>query len=253
MMYTIIAVRSGEENLTLVRPPAGLLTAEEAAVFAGLKSAKRQQDWLTGRYAAKHLLQHAWREETGRHLSFNDFSVLKKGSGAPQIKWRIGNDHRPATLSISHAGKLAFCALSFRQNAFLGCDVEQVAQRSPAFVADYFTPAEQALVQHAPPGRQALCANTIWSAKEAVLKALELGLTVDTRAVTCLPEFSPLPCCRLFSVALDTERITRPVPEMSGRWWVSGDYVFTLVAPITIFANEAVIDVSPVFFPEPVL
>jgi len=42
-----------------------------------------------------------------------------------------------------------------------------------------------------PPGERDLVTNVVWCAKEAVLKALGLGLTVDTYAVRCLPGAAP--------------------------------------------------------------
>ncbi len=239
-MYTIVCPRDVDPDLARGRPPAGLLTLEEAALFAGLKTKKRRQDWLTGRYAAKYLVCHALREETGYHFSWDDFAVLPKETGAPDLVWRIENGTRPVTLSISHAGELAFCALCLGRNALLGCDVEQVVPRSAAFITDYFTPAEQSLLHQTPPGRHPVLANAIWSGKEAVLKVLEVGLTVDTRAVTCLPEGGFGSGFHTFSIALDPARLTRPVPELAGRWWVAGDYVFTLAAPAARFARAGI-------------
>ena len=53
-----------------------------------------------------------------------------------------------------------------------------------AFVADYFTPAEQALAHRAPSERDwQRVTNLIWSAKESALKVLRTGLRRDTRSV----------------------------------------------------------------------
>ena len=55
-------------------------------------------------------------------------------------------------------------------------------------VATFFTEDEQRFVRDAPPRERDLRANLIWCAKEAVLKALGFGLTVDTFELSCLPE-----------------------------------------------------------------
>jgi 4'-phosphopantetheinyl transferase len=68
----------------------------------------------------------------------------------------------------------------------LGCDLELVEPRSDAFIADYFTAKEQALVAHAGADRFRLVA-LLWSAKESALKALRVGLRVDTRSVIVSP------------------------------------------------------------------
>ncbi|MCZ7667962.1 MAG: 4'-phosphopantetheinyl transferase superfamily protein [Chloroflexi bacterium] len=66
--------------------------------------------------------------------------------------------------------------------------MERIASRSPEFVTDYFTKEEQVLVDRASADMRDVAVTAVWSAKEAALKALHLGLTVDTRAVTCLLE-----------------------------------------------------------------
>jgi 4'-phosphopantetheinyl transferase EntD len=69
--------------------------------------------------------------------------------------------------------------------ARVGADIELIAEKTPEFVEQYFTTAEWAAVAAAPAGRQAMAATLIWSAKESALKALHLGLRVDTRLVDC--------------------------------------------------------------------
>ena len=69
----------------------------------------------------------------------------------------------------------------------VGVDVEGVAPRSDSFVEAYFAADEVHWIGQALDDEQALMATITWSAKEAVLKALQLGLTVDTRRVSCLP------------------------------------------------------------------
>ena len=66
----------------------------------------------------------------------------------------------------------------------LGIDLEIVEPRSHGFVSDFLTPAEQEYV--AGRGRGEAwdeAANLIWSAKEAALKVLRVGLRADTRTV----------------------------------------------------------------------
>src|SRR5205085_4337109 len=52
-----------------------------------------------------------------------------------------------------------------------------------AFIADYFTAEEQALIARAPVCDQDFFANLLWSSKESALKALRQGLRLDTRSV----------------------------------------------------------------------
>ncbi|HQR68421.1 MAG TPA: 4'-phosphopantetheinyl transferase superfamily protein, partial [Thermoanaerobaculia bacterium] len=66
----------------------------------------------------------------------------------------------------------------------VGVDIERIAPRSPGLVRDFFDPEEAAAWEALAkgPARDAF-ATAVWSAKESVLKALHLGLTVDTRSV----------------------------------------------------------------------
>ncbi len=71
--------------------------------------------------------------------------------------------------------------------AQIGADIEGVEPRSDTFIQSYFAADEIRWIGQALDDEQALLATATWSAKEAVLKALHLGLTVDTRQVVCLP------------------------------------------------------------------
>ena len=69
----------------------------------------------------------------------------------------------------------------------MGCDLEMVEPRSDAFVADYFTVEEQALVARASTADRTWLLALLWSAKESALKALHEGLRLDTRSVVVSP------------------------------------------------------------------
>jgi 4'-phosphopantetheinyl transferase len=64
----------------------------------------------------------------------------------------------------------------------LGCDLELIEPRSDAFVGDFLTSAEQALVAVTGAERD-LVANLVWCGKESALKVLRTGLRRDTRSV----------------------------------------------------------------------
>jgi len=65
----------------------------------------------------------------------------------------------------------------------VGCDLEVVEARSPAFLEDYFTTQEQAALRAAPAAERDRLATLFWAAKESVLKALRVGLRADTRRI----------------------------------------------------------------------
>lgn len=68
--------------------------------------------------------------------------------------------------------------------ARLGVDLEAIEERPTGFLGDWFTDAEQAYVESEEP---ALAASLVWSAKEAVMKALREGLRIPPKAVDVRP------------------------------------------------------------------
>ncbi len=105
-------------------------------------------------------------------------------------------DRLPVSLSISHAGGRALCAAAPdglpRSPGAIGIDLGELEPRSDELARTFFTEEEQRLVRDVPAAARDLTANLVWCAKEAVLKALALGLTVDTQELTCLPADGPV-------------------------------------------------------------
>lgn len=137
------------------------LGPRERALLTPMRVGPRRDSFRLGRYAAKRLL--------------GEVEVLPDGDRVP---WAYrGEAALPVTLSLSHRAGVAVCA-AVAGAAALGCDVERVEPRSPAFIRDFLTPAERAACIAA--SDSAACANLIWSAKESALKALRVGLSRDT-------------------------------------------------------------------------
>ena len=152
----------------------------------------------------------------------------------------------PVSLSISHSGTQAFCAVSdwglgIREWGSLaavpnpqpliavGADIEHVERRGPEFVADFFTEAEQAEVEATPAERRDVAITALWSAKEAALKALRLGLTVDTRRVACALAWPSLPPWDGWADLAVAAPDLLAVGRLTGWWRTLNDYVLTVV------------------------
>ncbi len=157
-------------------PSFSFLSEPERAVCAGLRFAKRRADWLLGRWTAKQLL---CSRADYAELPLAEITVDNEPGGAPY--YRVDGERLPLCLSISHRGGRALCALSDTHT--VGVDLERIEAREPAFVGDFFTASENALVQAAPAADRDLWVTLIWSVKESALKVLRQGLRIDTRRI----------------------------------------------------------------------
>ena len=155
------------------------LSAREMSVLNSLVFLKRKADWRLGRWTAKCAFAHIHRIPITPHV-LAQIEIRAAASGAPQLF--ILARPEPVTISISHRSESAICAITASET-MLGCDLEQIEPHTAAFLADYFTPAEQALIDCAPVQDHPRLTTLLWSAKESTLKALQLGLRADTRSV----------------------------------------------------------------------
>jgi 4'-phosphopantetheinyl transferase len=163
------------------------LGVTERSTLSGLTVMKRRMDWRLGRWTAKlAFAAHAHLPADPDVL--RDVEILPAPSGAP----RVFLEGRPAgvTISLSHRAGVAACCVA-AQRAALGCDLERIEPHSDAFVAAFFTPGEQELINEAPVGERRLVVSLLWSAKESALKALNVGLREDTCWVVVSPFESP--------------------------------------------------------------
>lgn len=111
--------------------------------------------------------------------------------------------------------------------ASVGCDVEKVAPRGEAFLADYFTAEEQDLVARKGGADREALLTLLWSAKESALKALQCGLRSDTRSVTVVPAGLPSTGDQAWR-SLTAKNIDGQT--FHGWWRQMGGLVWTLVA-----------------------
>jgi 4'-phosphopantetheinyl transferase len=172
------------------------LSASESAHLNALRVPKRRSDWRLGRWTAKRALS-AYLKAPGDLHSLADIEIRPAASGAPEVF--VAGQPAVASISLSHSNGTALCVAATFGTA-LGCDLELVEPRSDAFVADYFTSDEQALIAQASAAQRPWLLALLWSAKESALKALHEGLRLDTRSVAVSLLESPL------TSAVDTGR-----------------------------------------------
>jgi len=204
------------------KPPEALsfLSSEEYRVLSTKRFAKRRAEWLNGRWAAKRLLHASHPELVNAPL--DKIEINNSPEGVPYVM--LNGRMLECSLSISHREQAAFCAVTFQPFFRVGADIERIESRSAAFVTDYFTASEAELIC-ASASETHFLATLIWSAKEAMLKALGKGLRLDTRQVEVTRVFeegagwSPLNVFCPFVVESDRWDV---------RWQRWGDYVLTL-------------------------
>ncbi|MDA8242976.1 MAG: 4'-phosphopantetheinyl transferase superfamily protein [Elusimicrobia bacterium] len=136
--------------------PGGALSDRESAVYAAFRLEKRRREWLAGRLAAKALLSADGPAPAACDIGMDKFGRPCCGQ---------------ALVSISHSNGWALAAVK-PGSQFLGADLEKIEERHPAWYSDYFHPAELA-------SRDPSEATRLWTVKEALLKALGLGLMAD--------------------------------------------------------------------------
>lgn len=180
-----LANRSGCRWLALGEDalPAGeqWLAPAEAASLAGLRFTKRRTEYLLRRLVAKHAVAAV----TGRPpnpTALAGIEVRNAPSGAPYVC--VDGAPIEVGVSISDRAGWAVCVTSPTGPLAVGCDLELVEPRTPGFVRDFFTAAEQRWIASRAAGDERdMGANLVWSAKESALKVLRTGLRRDTRTV----------------------------------------------------------------------
>lgn len=152
------------------------LSEEELLRLAGLRFEKRRKEWLLGRWTAKQLLRRS------RSVEADAVQIRNEASGKPFFV-NINGSALEGCLSISHRAGRSFCAWTSDPTFALGADLEVWEPRDKIFIEDYLAKVEQDLALVCVGQRRDLVVTLMWSAKEAVFKALGTGLRMDTRSV----------------------------------------------------------------------
>jgi 4'-phosphopantetheinyl transferase len=148
------------------------LGAAERRVLAGLQVEKRRADWRLGRWTAKRAVAATCP------ITAERVEILAAADGAPQA-WLDGA-RLPLSLSLSHRAGRGLAVVAADPSA-VGCDLELVEPRSPAFVRDWLADSERALLAARGGIEHARLANLLWAAKEAAAKVRREGLRLDVR------------------------------------------------------------------------
>ena len=217
----------------------GLLSPFEFQMFSAFRFQKRRDEWLMGRWTAKSLVQS---QPAYHRIPLDKIEIRNMPEGAPYILLQDGK--LPGNcLSISHSDSLAFCALASGPDLQIGADLEKIEARVGNFAADYFTQAEQSLVDaHSSKSRDILI-TLIWSVKEAMLKALGVGLHWDTRQVEISEiEGLDVPTGEWQKIQVFTRSTDQ---HWSANWQRRGDYILTLAGLKSEPVDSLIVEKKP--------
>jgi phosphopantetheinyl transferase (holo-ACP synthase) len=158
-----------------------LLFTGEREALDRLLSDRRRAEWVAARVAAKVLVQRYLADFHGVAAALPNIEIAKDDNGAPHV--RLHGDFPEIEvphLTITHSSGVAIAALAGPgPRARLGIDLERVEVRDEAFAKNYFRDDELALRSGLTNGSaldRATFVSMLWAIKEAVSKALGLGL-----------------------------------------------------------------------------
>lgn len=158
-----------------------VLSPAELGKWEGMHILKRASEWLYGRWTAKHLLTSHGLPWEGK--PFPSITISNAEEGAPLV----AKTDIPGCLSISHRAEMAVAAFYTGDDRQVGIDLELIEPREDSFIHDWFTADEAAYAFSLEGDQRWTWVTMAWSAKEAVLKAWQKGLRLDTRSVELLP------------------------------------------------------------------
>lgn len=162
------------------------LTERERLRLERARFTKRRNEYLLRRWTGKQAVAVAVGMPRDL-VTLGRIAMLNHPGGAPYVEI----DGRPGGMDVSLSDRagtaVALVGESGTGPGTLGIDVEVVEARTEGFVRDFLTEGEAAYVrarrERDGDDGWAESANLIWSAKEAALKVLRVGLRADTRTV----------------------------------------------------------------------
>lgn len=192
---------------------AGLfLHPDELRYFSSLTAARRRQSYLLGRYASKKALSPLLGSA---HTT--TVAILPGSFDQPVVCGTA----EPLDVSISHCDGLA-CAIAFPAGHPMAVDVEQIDPRRAEIMRSQVQPHEFEQVVRRTNSEMVAC-TVLWTAKEALSKALRCGMTVplEVLAIETI-EDSVWPLVGTF----------RNFAQYKFLAWVGRGFVLTAVMPL---------------------
>lgn len=153
-------------------PPSEQFLSEWESVFlTTLRLPKRRNEWLGGRFALKTLVAAV------ENVALQQVEVFpQENTGKPLLTVRGKALQLP--YSITHSHGFAAAAIA-PQEKYIGIDLEKIAPRIDAWKTDFFHPSELT-------GEGDAFLTALWTQKEAAVKLLGTGFSVNSFDVRCV-------------------------------------------------------------------
>jgi phosphopantetheinyl transferase len=158
-----------------------VLSPSEQNYYQGLPNARRKREWLTGRLAAKEAVRRLLAGQ-GHNVCAADVIIEYAQNGQPQAvgAWQT---LLPANLSISITHKADRAAAVAAFVAGVGIDLETLSAKESGFEKLALLPQEIEFIDSLPADQKNALIVRLWSAKEALGKALGSGLSANPRSL----------------------------------------------------------------------
>lgn len=170
--------RRAERCLSLWLAPA------ERDLFARMEVPKRRREWLAGRVAAKEVIRRRLGLTGDDALRAIEIVASRDARDKGKPSYRYGGEPGAFDLSITHSHDRAIAALALTTDVRIGIDVEQIETRGESFEELALSAAERAQVSGLAPEARARAVTERWVLKEALSKALGIGLQLRLPRVT---------------------------------------------------------------------
>jgi phosphopantetheinyl transferase len=153
------------------------LNPKERSQWEGMKGvAKRRHEWLLGRCAAKDAVRELIAAATGQVLCAADIEIGYDGHGKPEAlgEWAARLNVHPH-ISITHTHGVAAAIASLQSGSRVGIDIEEAGRAAENYEKIAFREEERKMLAALGPDHHNAWALRLWTAKEALSKALGQG------------------------------------------------------------------------------
>ena len=156
-----------------------MLSRNERQFFKSMAAkVERRAEWLLGRIAAKDAVRELLSGRGFEGICPADVEIMSEDSGRPVVggHWPAAWGEAPY-ISIAHKGGRALAMAGASASwAGVGIDIERIESRPRHFLETAFSEHEIEALARAEAQQEDLCATRFWCVKEALGKALGLGL-----------------------------------------------------------------------------